>query len=90
MSSELNHPRILVLRTDPDSWKTEPFESAPAVPTNSGLSDVPVRELESKYGVIIQVLDGDQELLRPHSLLHVSGSGLAVQQFFNDLTAIAH
>lgn len=78
---------ILVPRTDPDSWKIEPAEIIPGVPQHSKLVGHPISELESQYDVKISVLEGDAKVLTPFAFLHVSGSGIAVEQFFNDLTA---
>ncbi len=80
--------RVFVPRDDPDSWKTEPGESAPAVPLNSKLIDVPIRDLELRYNVKIHVQEGNKEVLRPHSLLYVTGLDLAVDEFTDAVTAI--
>lgn len=77
--------QLLVPRTDPDSWKNEQKESSPGVPSGSKLIGIPIRDLESNYGVQIEVLEGNQEILSEYSGLYVRGVGSAVQEFFDDL-----
>ena len=76
---------LLVPRTDPESWKNEPTAAIPGVPSGSKLIGTPIRDLESRYDIRIDVLEGDRDILREYSGLHVSGLGSAVQQFFDDL-----
>ncbi len=76
---------LLVPRENPESWRNEPHESIPGVPEGSKLIGIPIPALESQYDVRIEVLEGDHDILKAHSGLHVQGLGAAVLNFFKDL-----
>lgn len=76
---------LLVPRENPESWRNEPHESIPGVPEGSKLIGIPIRALESQYDVQIEVLEGDHDILKANTGLHVHGLGAAVLHFFEDL-----